>query len=125
MLFDDKGQIKTSLKELADILQKQFILEFSDPSKANWSAATFNPSPTQVPFADEFMEFTIDHIIAAIDKIDQNAASGPDEMTATLLKNCKNSITIPIHLIWSNSLANGYVLLPTNCLISSLFTKRQ
>ena len=32
MLFDDKGQIKTSPKELADILQKQFISVFSDPS---------------------------------------------------------------------------------------------
>ena len=50
------------------------------------SEATFNPSPIQVPFADEFMEFTIDDIIAAIDKIDQNAASGPDEMPAKLAK---------------------------------------
>ena len=109
MLFDDKGQIKTSPKELADILQTQFISVFSDLSKANWSEATFNPSPIQVPFADELMEFTIDDIIAAIDKIYQNAASGPDEMPAKLLKNCKNSIAIPIHLIWSHSLANGYV----------------
>ena len=115
MLFDDKGQIKTSPKELADILQKQFISVFSDPSKANWSEATFNPSPIQVPFADEFMEFTIDDIIAAIDKIDQNAASGP----ATLLKNCKNSIAIPIHLIWSHSLANGYV--PASYKLSRIF----
>ena len=84
MLFDDKGQFKTSPKELADILQKQFISVFSDPSKANWSEATFNKSPIQVPFADEFMEFTIDDIIAAIDKIYQNAASGPDEMPAML-----------------------------------------
>ena len=30
-------------------------------------------------------------------------------MPAKLLKNCKNSIAIPIHLIWSHSLANGYV----------------
>ena len=102
MLFDDKGQIETSPKELADILQKQLISVFSDPSKANCLEATFNPSPIQVPFADE----TIDDIISAIDKIDQNAASGPDEMPATRLKNCKNSIAIPIHLIWSHSLAN-------------------
>ena len=98
MLFDDKSQIKTSPKELADILQKQFISVFSDPSKANWSEATSNPSPIQVPFADEFMEFTIDDIIAAID---QNAASGPDEMPAKLLKNCKNSQhnSHPPHLV--------------------------
>ena len=126
MLFDDKGQIKTSPEELADILQKQFISVFSDPSKANWSEATFNPSPIQVPYADEFMEFTIDDIIAEIDKIDQNAASGPDEMPATLLKNFKNSIAIPIHLIWSHSLANGYV--PTSYKLSHivpLHNKRQ
>ena len=118
MLFNDKGQIKTSPKELSDILQKQIISVFSDPSKANCLEATFNPSPIQVPFADEFMEFTIDDIISAIDKIDQNAASGPDEMPATLLKNCKNSIEIPIHLIWSHSLANGYV--PTSCKLSHI-----
>ena len=67
------------------------------------------------------MEFTIDDIIAAIDKIDQNAASGPDEMPATLLKNCKNSIAIPIHLIWSHSLTNGYVPLgPTSYKLSHI-----
>ena len=87
MLFDDKGQIKTSPKELADILQKQFISVFSDPSNANWSEATFYPSPIQVPFADEFMEFTIEDIIAEFEKIDQSSASGPGEMPATLLKN--------------------------------------
>ena len=114
MLFDDKGQIKTSPKELADVLQKQFISVFSYPSKANWSEATFNPSPIQVPFADEFMEFTIYDIIAVIDKIDQNAASWSDEMPATLLKNCKNSIAIPIHLFWSN----GYV--PTSYKLSHI-----
>ena len=118
MLFDDKGQIKTSPKERAHLLKKQFISVFSDPSKANWSEATFNPSPIQIPFADEFIEFTIDNIIAAIEKIDQNAASGPDEMPATLLKNCKNSIEIPINLIWSHSLANGYA--PTSYKLSHI-----
>ena len=100
-MFDDKGQIKTSPKDLADILQKQFISVFSDPSKANWSETTFNLSPIQVPFADEFVEFTIDDIIAAIEKIDQNAASGPDEMPATLLKNCKKFYrnSHPPHLV--------------------------
>ena len=48
-MFDDKDQIKTSPKTLANILQKQFISVFSDPSKANWSEATFNKAQFKFP----------------------------------------------------------------------------
>ena len=39
----------------------------------------------------------------------QNSASGPDEVPAILLRNCKNSLAVPIHLIWSHSIDHGYV----------------
>ncbi len=69
-------------------------------------AASFKPPNITYPFTDESMEFSVNDVIEAIDDIKPNASSGPDEIPVTLLKNCKEAIAIPIHLIWSKSLAS-------------------
>ena len=104
MLFDELGQIKSSPKELADLLQKQFTSVFSDPSKSDLNAASFEPPTIREPFTDEKLEFTIDDIIEAIEEMRQNSAPGPDEISALLLQKCKTSLAIPIHLIWLHSM---------------------
>ena len=55
------------------------------------------------------LNFSVDDIIKAIEDIKPNAASGPDEIPVTLLKNCKKALAEPIHIIWSRSLVTGEV----------------
>ena len=109
MLFDENNNIRSHPKEMADLLQNQFLSVFSDPSKTELDAASFPPPDLTYPFTDQILEFSISDVIEAIDDIKPNASSGPDEIPVALLKNCKDAMAIPIHLIWSKSLASGEV----------------
>ena len=68
MLINEQNQIKTSSKEISDILQKQFTSVFSDPSKSDISTASFEPPQVRIPFTEESLDFTIEDIIEAIGK---------------------------------------------------------
>ncbi|MCP4459481.1 MAG: hypothetical protein GY816_15890, partial [Cytophagales bacterium] len=109
MLFDENGTIKSNPKDIANLLQKQFLSVFSDPSKTRIDSASFHPPDIKHPFTDDMLEFSVSDIIEAIGDIKPNAASGPDEIPVILLKNCKEVLAEPIHLIWSNSLNTGEV----------------
>ena len=109
MLFDENGEIIPNPNDIANLLQKQFLSVFSDPTKTTIDKATF-PSPLiKHPLTDDILEFTNTDIIEAIDDVKPNAASGPDEIPVILLKNCKEALAEPIHLICSASLASGTV----------------
>lgn len=69
----------------------------------------YSAIPLSQTFTEQTLEFTVKDIIEAIEEIYQNAASGPDEVPALLLKNWTESLAIPIHLIWSQSMAQGHV----------------
>ena len=109
MLFDDKNNICSRAKDIANLLQKQFLSVFSDPSNTDIPSAIFECPNAQHPFSDEMLEFTNSDIVEAIEEIKPSAASGPDEIPVILLRNCKDAIATPIHLLWSHSMATGTV----------------
>ena len=109
MLFDGNGAIKSNPKDIANLLQKQFLSVFSDPSKTNIDSASFSPPQIKHPFTDDMLNFSVDDIIKAIEDIKPNAASGPNEIPVTLLKNCKKALAEPMHIIWSRSLITGEI----------------
>ena len=109
MLINDQNLIKTSSKEIVDILQNHFTSVFSDPSKSDISVASCEPPQVRILFTEESLDFTIEDIIEAIGEVRQNSASGRDEVPAILLRNCKNSLAVPIHLIWPHSIDHGYL----------------
>ena len=99
MLFDENGEITSNPNDIANLLQKQSLSVFSDPTKTTIDKATF-PSPLiEHPLTDDILEFTNTDIIEAIDDVKPNAASGPDEILVILLKNCKKALAEPIHRI--------------------------
>ena len=61
------------------------------------------------PHSDDDIRFTTQDIMDAIDDIKPHAAPGPDEIPPIVLKQCKEQLATPIHLIWSRSLASGSV----------------
>ena len=119
LLFDKDGNIKSDPKDIANLLQNQFLSVFSDPSKTSLDSASFRPPKIKHPFSDEMLDFSVSDITDAIEDIKPNAASGPDEIPVTLLKNCKEAISGPIYLIWKKSFSSGRV--PSSYKFSHVF----
>ena len=119
MLFDKDGIIKSDPKDIVNLLQNQFLSVFSDPSKTSLNSALFRPPKVKHSFSEEMLDFFVSDITDAIDDIKPNAASGPDEIPVTLLKNCKDAISGPIHLIWKKSFSSGRV--PSSYKFSHVF----
>ena len=106
MLFSTDGTIINDPSKMADILQDQFTSVFSNPNDPNVKPPDFESPPIE---ATNGLEFYIsdEHIIAAINNISSNAASGPDGIPAVLLKSCPRELCTPIKLIWAESFAKG------------------
>ena len=110
MLYDECNNICTNTTQIEKVLQKQFVSVFSDPSVTDVSSASnFNVPKILHPHSDDDIRFTTQDIMDAIDDIKPHAAPGPDEIPPIVLKQCKEQLATPIHLIWSRSLASGSV----------------
>ena len=55
------------------------------------------------------INITTDRIIKAIDEISIDSSCGQDDIPAIVLKNCKNALSLPIKLIWEDSLQRGFI----------------
>jgi hypothetical protein len=109
MLFDSNKQVCTDPKQIANLLQDQFTSVFSDPLATDSTAADFDVPSLSSPFLEDQLNFTEEDIILAINDIKANAASGPDEIPVSLLKNCKERLARPIFILWSHSFSAGIV----------------
>ena len=50
-----------------------------------------------------------DDLVDAIGEISPTAAAGPDRFPAMLLKQCKSTLAVPLHIIWRKSLDTGQI----------------
>ena len=107
MLFDNSNNVHTDPSKIANIFQRQFTSVFSDPTKTDVSAMDFDVP--HVNDVHEDLQFTKADIVEAIDEIRADASPGPDGIPACLLKNCKEALSYPIHIIWSQSFTSGTV----------------
>ena len=106
-LLNGNQELVTDRKELANILQQQFSSVYSDPNCPDVSAPTFTVPP--VIRSDTEVVLTQDCIEEAISEIKLDSASGPDGIPAILLKRCAASLSLPIYLLWSESMSSGIV----------------
>ena len=97
----------TERKDLANILQQQFCSVFSDTNNPDKSPPTFTVPP--LSSNDTELAFTHDDVLEAISEIKLDSAPGPDGIPAVLLKRCAISLSVPIHLLWSESMSSGIV----------------
>ena len=109
MLIDKEKEVVTDKKDMANMLQDQFTSVFSDPNSPNIHPPDFPPPDITTPFTEEDFELSDADIIAAIELIRLDSASGPDGIPAILLRNCKAELCEPIRLIWSESISTGIV----------------
>ena len=106
-LLDSDKKLVTERKGLANILQQQFCSVFSDTHNPDKSPPTFTVPPLSSD--DTELVLTQDLIIKAISEIKLDSAPGPDGIPAILLKRCASSLSVPIHLLWSESMSTGIV----------------
>ena len=107
LLHDKSGKIVTDRKGIADTLQEQFCSVFSDPNCPDKVQPNF-PVP-DVKSADAEVQVTTEDILEAIKDIKMDSAPGPDGIPAILLKRCAECLSVPLQLLWSESMKTGLV----------------
>ena len=58
---------------------------------------------------DIFLEISDEEIIKSFSRLEEGEASGPDEISLSILKNCRDSLLLPIKLIYNKSFREGRV----------------
>ena len=96
-LLNKINEFTSSSYEMANILSEQYSSVFSEPS-----SPTCHPTPEE-----DYITFTEQDILDAIDELRNNSASGPDGLAAIFLKKCKHSIVKPLYDLWRDCLDHG------------------
>ena len=88
---------------LMKIMYIQHQSVFSEPM--NQSIYTNATDTTNQSMLD--ILFTEEDIMNAIDEFSNNSASGPDRLSAILMKQFKKTISKPLYVLWRTCLDNG------------------
>ena len=100
-------QLTKDPKEMADLLQSQYMSVFSDPKSNLKKVPPCNEVSPELGIHS--INFTCDDIVEAIKEIDVNAASCPDDIPAKVLNRCAEQLAYPLSLIWTKSFEEGAI----------------
>ena len=92
-------------KDMADLLQKQFISVFSDPL----SEKVCIPPNVQSDVTLNEITFDEEEMTKAIDEVKEDSSSGKCGFPPILLKNCKGTLAHPLVLLWKKSMSTGFI----------------
>ena len=112
-LIDAANNIVVCPEKMASMLSAQYNSVFSTPKKPLENPCTMFPEendPTGNFISN--VEFSPGDLENAIGKISATAAAGPDRFPAILLKQCRQTLSKPLYLIWRTSLDTGNIPLP-------------
>ena len=105
---DSHGVLKTEPAEKAELLQSQYLKVFSNPDLANVEICLegLNPSPTTK--LDNIV-FDTDDVVEAIKELDPYSATPDGDIPAKILVKCKETLALPIFLLWECSFRTGVI----------------
>lgn len=110
-LLDDDQMVIHSPGHMADLLRSQYDKVFAAPRKNKevHDPKSFfsNMDQTKPTLTD--IDFTPQDIGKAIDLLKNDSAPGPDGLPTLLLKKCKTSLSLPLFLLWRQSLNSGKI----------------
>ena len=101
-LLNEKNEFTNSSYEMGNILSKQYSSAYSVPSTQQLANVETSDGPT---ISD--IVFTEEDIVAAIDELRNNSASGPEGLAAIFLKKCKLCLAKPLYGLWRDCLDRG------------------
>lgn len=113
-LVNSAGRVMNSPEEISEALRNQYEEVFSKPL-GNWaitdSNSFFNVGTGQQPMLEE-IDLQRHEIVNAIKELKANSAAGPDNFPAVILKNCAVELSVPLHILWCNSMREGIIPQP-------------
>ena len=95
-------------KEKAEILQSQYVSVFSDPDKADLEVSLSSIKPLKDSELKEF-DFDVSDIVSAISELDPYSATPDGDIPAKILCCCKNSLAVPLWILWNSSFESGRI----------------
>ena len=107
-LKDADGVLVNDPKEKAEILQSQYVSVFSDPDKADVEASLGSINTVEDSELNE-IDFDVNDIISAISELDPYAATPDGDIPAKILCCCKNTLALPLWILWNSSLESGRI----------------
>ena len=107
-LIDTAKTVISCPLKIADMLSEQYNSVYSVPQDEMVSPDILFGDQTIGP-ALEDITFSTEDIVKAIDEISPTSAAGPDGFPAILLKACKIPLSVPLEIIWRNSLDSGKI----------------
>ena len=117
-LEDKHGAVKTDREEICNVLQEQYVSVFNSPAYTK-DCDIPNPDLDVLPNSSlglDSIDFNVMDIMTAINEIPNNSAPGPDGITPKILKECKETLSYPLSLMWRKSL--DLCIIPKACKLS-------
>ena len=99
----ENGEAVTDPREMAQMLNCQYASVFTRSEEDNDA----NEVNSEVLLED--IDITPELTAAAIDKLNEQSASGPDGIPARVLKELKDEIKIPLSILFRQSMDNGII----------------
>ena len=102
-----------------EALKAQYESVFSEPKTdriVSNPEIFFKDSSSDTALED--IEFTIKDIQVACAQLSSNSAAGSDCVPASLLKYCRVSLSVPLHIFWRKSLDQGKI--PSDLLLAMI-----
>ena len=113
---DLSGRTINDPQGIADLLRLQYESVYSEPQqdKIIYSPTDFF-QVTAPLYSISDINFTTHDIEEAIKEITSNAAAGPDQFPAMLLKKCATELSVPLHMMFRRSLDSGVIPQQLKC----------
>ena len=108
-LMDSAKTLVTSPTQMAEMLSTQYSSVFSEPKEEMEDPEDLFPDGNYSESWIHNVAFDQEDIVNAINEISHTAAAGPDRFPAILLKHCRNTLALPLYLIWRKSLDCGII----------------
>ena len=109
-LFDEDGETITKPEDIAEALLKQYNKVFTEPKRVariedptDFFKTTTNDDPIKTVF------FNYQDVRDAIEKLSPSAAAGPDGVPVILLIKCKETLSEPLEIIFTNLKLEKYL----------------
>ena len=103
------NELVTENKDMCELLNEQYISAFSTPKPDTQDhSENNNITEEQSPTLNCF-EVVEEDFIEAIKSLQSNSSSGPDGVQAILLKKCGVPLSVPLCIMWKESLRTGRI----------------
>ena len=111
-LLDATNTLTACPTKMSELLSEQYASVFSKPIMTDEEIhSLFHGQDLNQKLCDVF--FTELDIEEAISELADNSSAGPDNFPAKLLKECKSELSLPLYVIWRESLNTGKI--PATC----------